>query len=315
MESSSLKWKDIEVKIESEKMEFENIVKPKVEIKTEKKEFENIVKPKVEIKTEEDLKIKLESNDEDLQIGLGVIENLNAPFDNKFHNSSQLKNNPLKVEIRNDIKTESGQTENFNSNDFDSDLIAKQEFEEKPKIEILKKESYENRKELDAELENGLDEIEKMDFKDVSNPINIKKPHKCSICKASFSQKHKLFNHMISSSHEGKKKSHKCSMCESTFGYKSGLRQHFESVHESKKLYNYDSCESRFSEKSKLNVHVATIHEGKKPYKSVKCSMCESTFEYKSGLRRHFESVHEGKKPYKCDIVIVVNQGFLKNPN
>ena len=33
MESSSLKWKHIEVKIESEKMVFENIVKPKVEIK------------------------------------------------------------------------------------------------------------------------------------------------------------------------------------------------------------------------------------------------------------------------------------------
>ena len=49
MESSSLKCKDIEVKIESEKMVFENIVKPKVEIKTE-----------------EDIKIKLESNDEDL---------------------------------------------------------------------------------------------------------------------------------------------------------------------------------------------------------------------------------------------------------
>ena len=89
MESSSLKWKHIEVKIESEKMVFENIVKPKVEIKTE-----------------EDIKIKLESNDEDLQNGLHVIENLNAPFNNKFHNSNQSKNNPLKVEIRNDIKTE-----------------------------------------------------------------------------------------------------------------------------------------------------------------------------------------------------------------
>ena len=86
-----------------------------------------------------------------------------------------MKNNPLKVEIRNDIKLEPGLPENFDSGDFDTNVIVKQEFEEKPKIEILKKESYENRKELDAELENGLDEIEKMGFTNVSNPINIEK--------------------------------------------------------------------------------------------------------------------------------------------
>ena len=74
-------------------MEFVNIVKQKVEIQTEKKEFENIVKPKVEIKLELDFKIKLESNNEDLQNGLRVIENLNAPFDNKFDNSSQFLKN------------------------------------------------------------------------------------------------------------------------------------------------------------------------------------------------------------------------------
>ena len=128
-----------------------------------------------------------------------MIENLKAPFDN----SSQLKNNPLKV--RNDIKTEPGQTENFDSNDFDSDIIVKQEFEEKTKIEILKKESYENRK----ESEHGLDEIEKMDFKDVSNPINITKPahkmqksYQCILCESNFSEETTLRNH-ISSIHEG----------------------------------------------------------------------------------------------------------------
>lgn len=129
----------IDDKMESEKMEFENIVKPKVDIKTEEKEFENTVKPKVEIKTE-DYKIKLESDDEDLQIGLRVIENLNAPFGNKFQNSSQvLKNNPLKVEVLKDIKLEPGQIENFNSNDFDSDFIVKQEFVKKNKNRNLEK--------------------------------------------------------------------------------------------------------------------------------------------------------------------------------
>ena len=67
----------------------------------------------------------------------------------------------------------------------------------------MKKESYENRKELDAELEHGLDEIEKMDFKEVSNPINIKKKsYQCTLCESNFSEETTLRNH-ISLIHEG----------------------------------------------------------------------------------------------------------------
>ena len=58
---------------------------------------------------------------------------------------------------------------------LDSNLV-KQEFEEKP--EIVNTESFDNMKELDAELENGLNEKEKMDFTDAScgsNPRNMKK--------------------------------------------------------------------------------------------------------------------------------------------
>ena len=73
----------------------------------------------------------------------------------------------------------------------------------------MKKESYENRKELDAELEHGLDEIEKNDFNDVSNPINIKKPvhkmqksYQCTLWESNFSEETTLRNHILSI-HEG----------------------------------------------------------------------------------------------------------------
>ena len=73
----------------------------------------------------------------------------------------------------------------------------------------MKKESYENRKELDAELEHGLDEIEKIDFNDVSNPINIKKPlhkmqksYQCTLWESNFSEETTLRNHILSI-HEG----------------------------------------------------------------------------------------------------------------
>ena len=108
MESSSIKLKDGQTKIERETLELHNDVKPELEI----------------VKTEEDIKIKLEPND-----------------------GEESKN-----EIREIIW-------------LDSNLV-KQEFEENP--EIVNTESFDNMKELDAELENGLNEKEKMDFTDAS---------------------------------------------------------------------------------------------------------------------------------------------------
>ena len=77
--------------------------------------------------------------------------------------------------------------------------IVKQEFEGKSNIEIVKTESlFETRKELDPELENGLKEIQNMDFQKAScgsNPRNIRKTvpnkkkfHNCTLCVLSFSR-------------------------------------------------------------------------------------------------------------------------------
>ena len=78
---------------------------------SETTELQNDVKPQQEIKVDEDIKIKLEPN-EDLPNELSEIIWL------------------------------------------DSDLVIKEEFVEEPIAEIVKTKSFDNRKELDTELEN-----------------------------------------------------------------------------------------------------------------------------------------------------------------
>ena len=173
---------------------------------------------------------------------------------------------------------------------LDSNLIVKQEFEENP--EIVNTESFDNMKELDAELENGLNEKDKMDFTDascLSNPRDIKKTVR------------------------KRKKSYQCTLCESNFSRKSDLKKHIESDHAGLKPHKCPSCESSFSQKSNLKRHIAFVHKGIRPKSDLKhigqvhegikpfnCGMCVSSFSQKSGLKEHIASVHEGKKPHKC---------------
>ena len=144
---------------------------------------------------------------------------------------------------------------------LDSDLVIKEEFLEKPIDEIVKTKSFDNRKELDAELENE---------SRLSNPRNIKK----TVPKS--------------------KKSYKCTLCELSFPKKSDLKKHSTSDHAGIKPHKCLSCESSFSEKSGLICHIASVHEGKKPHK---CQSCDSSFSKKYNLVLHITSVHEGKKP------------------
>ena len=131
---------------------------------------------------------------------------------------------------------------------LDSNLV-KQEFEEKP--EIVNTESSDNMKELDAELENGLNEKEKMGFTGAScgsNPRNMKK----TLVK--------------------KTKIYLCTLCESGFLRKSDLKKHIEAVHAGIKPHQCPSCESSFSQKCNMKRHIASTHEGIRPYK---CSFCD----------------------------------------
>ena len=138
-------------------MESSSVKETQRKIKSETNECENVVKLEPEIKTEEDIKIKLEPNgkelDAELENGLKEIKKM------RFINAS-CGSNPKNI-----LKTENVKTE----------IV---------KIEFVKTESFDNRKELDEELENGLNEMEKMDFTVSSswlNPRNLRKRESSSI--------------------------------------------------------------------------------------------------------------------------------------
>ena len=138
-------------------MESSSVKETQRKIKSETTERENVVKLEPEIKTEEDIKIKLEPNekelDAELENGLKEIENMNFT-------GSSCSSNPRNIRKTGIVKTETVKTE------------------------FVKTESFDNRKELDEELENGLNEMEKMDFTVSSswlNPRNLRKRESSSI--------------------------------------------------------------------------------------------------------------------------------------
>ena len=136
----------------------------------------------------------------------------------------------------------------------------------------MKNESYENSKELDAELEHALDEIEKMDFTDVSNPINIQKPVQPMWIK--FSEETTVRNHILTI-HEG-----------IHFRLLNGLeidfelRPYIECVYGGKKYYKCCTCNPCFYDISDLRSHMVAVHESNKnPNKNLyKCVSCDSLF-------------------------------------
>ena len=117
---------------------------------------------------------------------------------------------------------------------------------------------FETRKELDPELENGLKEIQNMDFQKAScgsNPRNIRK---------TVPNQNKFYN---------------CTLCLLNFSRKSDLKEHILTDHAGIKPHKCLLCESSFAHKSQLKLHIASVHEGLKPHK---CPSCEKSFLYKS---------------------------------
>ena len=106
---------------------------------------------------------------------------------------------------------------------------------------------FETRKELDPELENGLKEMQNMDFPNAScgsNPRNIRKTvpnkkkfHNCTLCVLSFSRKSDLKKHILTDH--------------------AGIvlvlpKIHIETVYEGKKLHKCQSCDLSFAHKSQF---------------------------------------------------------------
>ena len=71
----------------------------------------------------------------------------------------------------------------------------------------------------------------------------------------------------MQSVHEGKKP-FKCDICDANFTQKPNLKQHIESDNEGKKPFKCDMCDTSFVFKHYLQGHIASIHENRKPFTS-----------------------------------------------
>ena len=91
--------------------------------------------------------------------------------------------------------------------------------------------------------------------------IHGEKKFNCLLCKAKYSLKQSLKNHIMSV-HENTRP-HKCSMCDFAANLKDILNSHIKSVHEEKK-FKCHVCDAKFTIKSSLNDHTKYVCKGKK---------------------------------------------------
>ena len=100
-------------------------------------------------------------------------------------------------------------------------------------------------------------------------------------------------------SFNGRKKPHACTKCEFSFTEKQSLEIHMVTAHGGNKPYECSKCHSQFLLKSELRSHVSLIHNGEKP---IKCPICDETFVDKKNCQSHIKNVHDGKMPFKCSL-------------
>ena len=58
-----------------------------------------------------------------------------------------------------------------------------------------------------------------------------------------------------------KKKPFKCNICDASFTQKGNLNGHVASIHEGKKPFKCSICDASFTKKGHLDGHVALVHE------------------------------------------------------
>ena len=98
-------------------------------------------------------------------------------------------------------------------------------------------------------------------------------------------------------SFNGRKKPHACTKCEFSFTEKQSLEIHMVTAHGGNKPYECSKCHSQFLLKSELRSHVSLIHRGEEP---IKCPICDETFVDKKNCQSHIKNVAYDVKYIFC---------------
>lgn len=115
----------------------------------------------------------------------------------------------------------------------------------------------------------------------------------CYLCEKKFVSQKSLLNHIKQHS----EKRFECTFCKAMFSYKSDLGEHIKSKHSDERPFLCSECGARFSRNDYLVVHMRR-HTGEKPFT---CKYCGKGFPRSTDLNVH-EKYHTGTKPHLCTI-------------
>lgn len=129
----------------------------------------------------------------------------------------------------------------------------------------------------------------------IKNVHELIKPYHCSFCDYNTANKGSLDKHIRTVHH--KERPFRCRICEASFGQKVHLDSHVSAVHIQERPHACDQCQYRATTRGLLDKHMCTVHYRERPYE---CEDCMARFGQKAHLQKHIFAVHRREKPYKC---------------
>ena len=125
--------------------------------------------------------------------------------------------------------------------------------------------------------------------------VHIKNAHldekllPCPLCNGSF-RNILIFKQHLKNIHGEKK--FNCLLCKAKYSMKQSLKNHIMSVHENTRPHKCPMCDFAANLKDILNSHIKSVHGGNR----FKCHVCDGKFTIKSSLNNHMKYVCKGKK-------------------